>query len=151
MSNANKLFTDIKKDKKELDDVYYGNKTLMTNYNNFSIDLKKDEYKKHIRKLDISNKNIPAWLEHPNPKYTRDIIRCRCQHGMRCRGTRALTTTKPCLALHPYEWEMFSDEYIQYIIDLPIPPKENMNERILPKWIINTSLHPDTIPILTGC
>ena len=53
MSNANKLFTDIKKDKKELDDVYYGNKTLMTNYNNFYIGLKKDEYKKHIPRLDL--------------------------------------------------------------------------------------------------
>jgi hypothetical protein len=46
---------------------------------------------------------------------------------------------------------MFSDEYIQYIIDLPVPLKENFNERILPKWIINTFLHPDTVPNLTGC
>jgi len=53
MSNANKLFTDVKKDKKELDDVYYGNKTLMTNYNNFSNDLKKDEYEKHTPTLDL--------------------------------------------------------------------------------------------------
>ena len=53
MRNVNKLFNDVKKDKKELDDVYYGNKTLMTNYNNFSSDLKKDEYKKHTPTLDL--------------------------------------------------------------------------------------------------
>ena len=46
---------------------------------------------------------------------------------------------------------MFPDEYLQYIIDLPIQPKENINEKILPKWVINPSLNQDTIPILTGC
>jgi hypothetical protein len=66
------------------------------------------EYKKHERKLKVLNKLIPVWLEHPNPKYARDIIRMRCQHGIKCKGTKALTTTKPCLALHPWEWGMFS-------------------------------------------
>jgi hypothetical protein len=42
-------------------------------------------------------------------------------------------------------------EYLQYIIDLPIQPKENLNVRILPKWITNPMLNLDTIPILTGC
>jgi hypothetical protein len=61
------------------------------------------EYKKYDRKLNLSNIVITRWLEHPSPKYTRYIIRMRCKHGIRCRGTRALTTTKPCLALHPCE------------------------------------------------
>ena len=54
------------------------------------------EYKKQTRKLNVSNKLIYVWLEHPNPQHKKDHIRCRCQHGIKCKGTRALTTTKPC-------------------------------------------------------
>ena len=109
------------------------------------------EYKKYERKLNLSNVKITKWLEHPNPKYEKAIIRMRCKHGIRCRGTRALTTTRPCLALHPCEWEMFSDEYLQYIINLPEQPPENINERILPIWTTNPYLNANTTPILIGC
>ena len=74
---------------------------------------RKYEYITCTRTLTTSNTKISEWLEHPNPKYRRDIYRTRCQHGIRCKGTKALTTTKPCLALHPFEWEMFPDEYIR--------------------------------------
>ena len=42
----NKIFDEVKKDKKELDEVYYGT-NLMSNYNNFSRNLKKEEILKH--------------------------------------------------------------------------------------------------------
>jgi hypothetical protein len=107
------------------------------------------EYQKHNRKLNASNTKITVWLEHPNTKYTRDI-RARCIHGIRCKGTRSLTSTKVCTALHPFEWEMFSDNYIQYIKNLPTEPLENINENVLPKWTSLTSLKSDTIQIKTG-
>jgi hypothetical protein len=46
---------------------------------------------------------------------------------------------------------MFSDEYLQYIINLPEKPKENINEGIYPKWITNSILSPDIVPIRIGC
>ena len=41
-----KIFSDVKDDKKELDDIYYGS-NLMSNYSNFRSNLKKDEEIKH--------------------------------------------------------------------------------------------------------
>ena len=41
-----KIFDDVKKDKNEMDDVYYG-PNLMSNYSNFRSNLKKDEILKH--------------------------------------------------------------------------------------------------------
>ena len=41
-----KIFSEVKDDKAELDDVYYGS-NLMSNYNNFRNNLKKDEILKH--------------------------------------------------------------------------------------------------------
>ena len=78
-------------------------------------------------------------------------MRVRCIHGIRCKGTRSLNTTKLCTALHPFEWETFPDNYIQYIKNIQIKPSENINETVLPKWIPLSSLNPDTIPIKTGC
>ena len=46
---------------------------------------------------------------------------------------------------------MFPDEYIQYIIDLPIKPKENINENVQPKWITNPLLDKGIPAILIGC
>jgi hypothetical protein len=112
---------------------------------------RKYEYTPCTRTLTTSNTKISEWLEHPNPNYRRDIYRTRCQHGIRCKGTKALTTTKPFLALHPFEWEMFPDEYIRYIISLPMEPLENINETTLPKWSILPTLNRDTTPIMTGC
>ena len=89
-----------------------GTETGRERFNNY-------EYKRYDRKIHISSQSIPMWLEHPNPKYLKGNRRIRCQHGIRCKGTRSLNTTAPCLALHPWEWEMFSDEYLQYIINLP--------------------------------
>ena len=36
-------------------------------------------------------------------------------------------------------------------MDLQINPKENINERVPPKWITNLLLSPDVTPILIGC
>ena len=100
-----------------------GSKTGRERFRNY-------EYKKHDRKIHVSSQLIPMWLEHPNPKYLKGNRRIRCQHGIKCKGKRSLNTTTPCIALHPWEWEMLSDEYLQYIIDLPVKPKENINEGI---------------------
>ena len=90
------------------------------------------EYQPQSRKLDGTNTKINIWLEHPNTKYLRNI-RVRCVHGVRCQGTRSLHTPKVCTALHPFEWDMFPDEYIRYITNLPVEPLENLSETVLPK------------------
>ena len=43
MTTETKLFNLVKKDKEELDDVYYGNNTLMSNYHIFNRNLHKEE------------------------------------------------------------------------------------------------------------
>ena len=77
------------------------------------------EYKHNERKIQTSNQLDALWLEHPNLKYDKGYHnRERCLHGIKCKGTRSITSTKTCTALHPWQWEMFPDAYIQYIIDL---------------------------------
>ena len=55
------------------------------------------------------------------------------------------------MALHPFEWEMFPDEYIRYILELPKIPAENINERIIPHWTHHPTLDQEIVPIPTGC
>ena len=48
------IFNKVEQDKKTLNDEYYGNKTLMTNYGNFALNIKKDINKdKKITTEDI--------------------------------------------------------------------------------------------------
>ena len=52
MTTETKLFNLVKKDKEELDNVYYGNKTLMSNYHIFNQNLHKEETRAFNRCLN---------------------------------------------------------------------------------------------------